>query len=229
MTSLPSQVTPMISASWQDYSQQISLLEESDFLIAPIVTKTLHAGLSPNALAEREFLHNSRFLPFVLPNNGTSIHQAYALTLYEQYAKPLSSVSSILEFGAGYGEMARMILSSGWSGKYYIYDLPSLFRFQRYHLAHHAKSVQFLSHPVQLEALGMFTDLLIGICSLSEAPLVLRHYVFSAFPNSLLIRYQTMWDNIDNRAYFASIASHYDKSLVLPVPEFPSHEFLIAF
>ena len=49
-------------------------------------------------------------------------------------ARDLSSSGVIVEFGGGYGSMCRLLHKLGFSGQYFIYDLPEFVALQRYFL-----------------------------------------------------------------------------------------------
>lgn len=95
------------------------------------------------------------------------IHQAYHVMRWEQYTKHrISDLKTIVEIGGGYGAMARVARAVGFSGKYYIYDLPEFTLLQKYYLNKYRVPVHHISY--EPGAAPKQVDLLIGLWSLSE-------------------------------------------------------------
>jgi hypothetical protein len=114
---------------------------------------------------------------------------------------------SIVEIGAGYGEMARIIHALGFNGTYYIYDLPEVHQLQRIYLGRSLpvdSRVVYLDKPEQIP---QQCDLLIGCFSLSEMPVSLRNRIMQAtYPDSYLVVYQPEFYGINNDTWIGSVA-----------------------
>jgi len=140
----------------------------------------------------------------MLHASGNMVHQAYHLMQWERIAGvEVGSLDSIVEFGEGYGAMARLISRLGFKGEYTIYDLPEMSILQRYYLSNVGVPVtlrvtvgaDFITPPDD-------ADLLISCHALGETPDDLRE-AFLAFPfKSYLIASQAQWDGNDLRSYF---------------------------
>lgn len=116
----------------------------------------------------------------------------------------IARYKSIVEIGAGYGDMCDVIHKMGFTGKYTIYDFPEVQRVQKYYLENNnIKDVNYISEPDQLET----ADLIIGTWSISEIPMELREKIMSRIKDSpnWLVAYQ---DNAFNGAWTNSDYFH---------------------
>lgn len=210
-----------------------------DFKQWGVVSASLYSesGIA-NCIAEREALKPS---PWNLicdsfsPRNGTAIHQCYALWLYESITgRIVSSLGSIAEFGAGYGEMARILRMYNYIDYLHLYDFPELGILQEWYLELHGKLLDatYFYDNVDEWVRGVDQpDLLIAQCSLSEVPdLQFREDILDVEPKSLLIRYQVTWDGVNNKKWFTEFATGiYDNIYQEFAPEFTNHMYLIAW
>lgn len=138
-------------------------------------------------------------------SSGNVIHIAYNLSqLIDHYKIDLTKISRVIEFGAGYGCMARLVHTLGFSGKYAIFDIPEFAALQKYYL--HATDTKgdfvFIN---KIERLGdQNPDIFIATWSLSESPTELRNEFLKKIgkPTYVLIAYQANFESIDNRKYF---------------------------
>lgn len=70
-----------------------------------------------------------------LGSSGNQIHHAYHLAQFERHTGlQIENMDMIIEFGGGYGNMARMAYRVGFKGKYLIYDLPEFYALQKFFL-----------------------------------------------------------------------------------------------
>ena len=87
----------------------------------------------------------------------------------------------ILEFGAGYGNMCRIIHNLGFAGDYTIYDMPLMCVLQRYYLGTLEIDAELHSRFDNLQSnVQCFfpeSSLFIATSSLSEAPLGIRYLI----------------------------------------------------
>lgn len=137
------------------------------------------------------------------PLSANLVNQAYHLMRWERSTgRNLADMRTIVEFGGGYGAMALVVYRLGFIGDYWIYDLPELSILQQFFLGHHdVWNVRYVTGNV--EVLPEWCDLFIGLYSLSEAPLKVRHE-FSArvCPTCWLVCYQPEFGGVDNIVYF---------------------------
>lgn len=97
-----------------------------------------------------------------IETSGNLIHQAYHLAVWEVMTKKsIAEIGSILEFGGGYGAMARVAIAAGFAGKYSIVDLAPMHDLQRYYLAGAEGNIEYISDVAAC-------DLFIACWSLSE-------------------------------------------------------------
>lgn len=130
-------------------------------------------------------------------NQRNLINQAYHLKLWEDTTgRRVSDLTSIVEFGGGYGALALVARRAGFAGWYTIQDLPEFQLLQRWWLPRQGvEKVSWASGPAQLEA-----DLFIGIYSLSEVPPAERaRWLGEA--GSYLLLYSSQFAEYDNVAW----------------------------
>lgn len=143
-------------------------------------------------------------------HSATYIRQAYALQLASDISgiSP-DSLSSIFEFGGGYGALAHVARRAGFKGMHIIYDYPELSLVQRWF---HGRAgigghgIQYLNSTAP--SITYAVNLFISICALDEAPPPIRKQVL----NSVWADYYMIWytkhamgdwgDGIDNRDWF---------------------------
>jgi hypothetical protein len=177
----------------------------------PLLTwGTLHAtmfvGEAPWIMDEYRFLRNDGWqrwgpvtreddfgnpprLSFDDGASGNLIHQAYHLALWEDVTgKRIEYLKRIVEFGGGYGAMCKIVRRLGFEGDYVIYDLPELSLIQRYYLSNLGiqADLSLVDGLTDIERIPA-GDLLIGLYSLTEAPIALRNtFTASRFPAYLI-------------------------------------------
>lgn len=142
-------------------------------------------------------------LPWMLETSGNMIHQAYHLFQWEKATgRTVKQLNSIVEFGGGYGAMARLVRRLGFRGEYIIYDLPELAALQAFYLSN-----------VKIPALIRVTDentfpdppdadLLIACYSLSEISKEMCNAFLKHPFKSYLIVSQDSWGDRDLYSYF---------------------------
>ncbi len=151
-------------------------------------------------------------------SSGNLIHHAYHLARFEdETGQRIDSMSSILEFGGGYGSMCRLAHKLGFKGSYIIFDFPHFSGLQRYYL----DSLGFpLRNNNEIAENGIFCinkmeeiarlnitktqSLFIATWSLSESPISVRQQMTPAIQSceSLLIAFQDDFGEINNLNYF---------------------------
>lgn len=155
---------------------------------------------------------------FYLRSSGNLIHHAYSLSRFEQtVGRTIDQFQYILEFGGGYGSFCRLVHRLGFRGTYIIYDLPEFSALQEYFLssvgvplkgASSGPGVECVTDLASLEkCMGGTADwLFVGLWSLSETPVELRHEIFGdgSRLRAYLIGYQERFGEVDNKAFFSS-------------------------
>lgn len=157
-----------------------------------------------------------------------ALHQACHLYQWEKHTgKRVDELSTIVEFGGGYGEMARVIYALGFRGMYHFYDLPEMLTVAGYYLSQTHTPV-ILSNA--FSPIKHTPDLFIALVSLSEVPLASRARFMKAIRlRGVLCLYQGTFDPHDNMAYFAEFQKTYSLPWQsYPAPRMPSHHYLIA-
>jgi|SRR5271165_1126226 len=125
----------------------------------------------------------------------------HILTFEGLSKKSIKEYDQIVEFGAGIGETARLIIDFGFKGEYFILDLPETGRISNYYLQGRAKICDKLNDIPR----GKKT-LFIGTWSLSEVPEDYKNEVVEYFKNSdFLIIFQNNIFGYDNYNYFTKI------------------------
>ena len=179
-------------------------------------------------------------------SSGNLIHAAYHLDRFFGNSQlPFGDMNAIVEFGGGYGCMARLISNLGFGGTYIIFDLPEFCALQEYYLS--SAGFKVFTEPtrekgvVVLSSLQDFKkqcslipalDMFIATWSLSESPLELRKSILEALPPCprILITYQEKFDGIDNIKYFGKDART-DRDLVwedTPIVQMPGSHYLLG-
>lgn len=156
-------------------------------------------------------------------SSGNLIHHAYHLAQFElQTGINVNQMSSIVEFGGGYGSMCRLWFNLNFQGKYIIFDLPGFQALQEFFL----KSIGITVHSVDsfkeaesgvicisdIEQLKLLIKddiapdkaMFIGTWSISEAPITLRKTILSLVSEfeNFMIAYQAQFNEINNFDYF---------------------------
>lgn len=124
------------------------------------------------------------------------LHQAYHLMQWEQRTGGrVSDLRSIIEVGAGYGAMGRVLRARGFAGRYMIIDLPEMREIQKFYLGAHGVEAQWYRPGAEFDA-----DLLISLWGLSETSLDERGRILeNVRTRHTLLAYQDMWgDDLSN-------------------------------
>ena len=191
---------------------------------------TIRTGDSPSVLNELEQLRASpeweRWrLAEQVPINGTLVHQVYSLWQWEKFTgQRIHELSSIAEFGAGYGEMANLCFSLGFQGTYYIFDFPELIEIQKTYIVKQ-DSVVYCDNADEWQ--GKAADLMIGICSLSEAPFAVRDKILSP-EQGHLIRFQDHFFDMDSRQYFDDYSKKMNDYSIYQCEHYTPHWYLLS-
>lgn len=156
--------------------------------------------------------------------SGTLIHHAYHLHRFESATgRSIAACTEIVEFGGGYGSMARLVARLGFRGRYHIHDLPEFSALQRFYL----RSVRAEVGEGELaDALSRITcsarreeaspsagpkggAVFLATWSFGEIPLWVREEwrpTLARF-RYLLIGFHDRFEDIDNRTWFEDFAA----------------------
>lgn len=100
--------------------------------------------------------------------SGNTIHHAYHLYQLEQYTNiQWNKINKILEIGAGYGNLARLIYNLGFRGQYSINDLPNISSLQKQYLEYHG--IHIAKWLTEYDSSEQY-DLIISTFALNEIP-----------------------------------------------------------
>jgi len=125
----------------------------------------------------------------------------HALTYEVATGLRLEDYEQIVDFGAGIGEMARLVHDLGFEGHYVIYDLPQVAEISSFYLRGSGHNVTLATHFSSIPTSRR--TLLIATWSLSEVPFdyrdqILRHFAGADF----LIIFQARVFDYHNSPYF---------------------------
>lgn len=174
---------------WESFIQQIRRHLDSDdinnFQNWDIIKNTMIAGVDSIEFFELQHskywdlwkgkLNETSMKPNTFnsfPESSTNnMHHAYSLDVMMNYIdSTLSRLGTVVEFGGGYGNMARLFKHCGHSGDYYIYDIPELLRIQKHYLD--ANGIGDITLKSGLDTIDSINgnSLFIGLWSISETP-----------------------------------------------------------
>jgi hypothetical protein len=141
--------------------------------------------------------------------SGNLVNQTYHLHQWERMTRrDVKDLTTIVEFGGGYGAMSAICRRMGFEGDYYIYDFPEFCLLQEYYLTNLGYEVETIDvdRNTDYRRITQFTpdiDLLIACHSLSEVPFHVREdFIANLAPLSCLFVYQKKFDGIDNIGWF---------------------------
>lgn len=124
----------------------------------------------------------------------------HALTFESITKNKFNDYEQIVEFGAGIGDTCRVINDIGYTGDYYIYDLPEVLRISTFYNSD-SPNVKGATHYSQIP--NDKKTLFIGTWSISEVPPAYRDEVFTHFINAdYHLIYQNVAFEYDNNEYF---------------------------
>jgi len=193
-------------AAWHKHANNLRslILERNphDFLQWKVIRDTMvapgvHTGKRMDYLTSHPDYNKLR----PLLTDHAAIQMIYHVMQYQdRTGLHVSELSSIVEFGGGYGNLCRAIHRLGFNGQYTIWDLPIFSALQRFYLENSGitrVACGQICQPVE-------TDLFIATWSLSEVSHGYKDYVLRRVrAGSVLIAYSNVFEEIgDNRAYF---------------------------
>ncbi len=230
------------SDSWNVHRENLrnSLLDHQnwdEFKQWSTVSATMYTGDPRLSGPLLEYVKGTRWekeLEGYDPKNGTAIDQAYNLALYENVTgRQLGEDDRFMEFGGGYGEMARLIYGAFNPSWYMVYDFPEMGVLQRWYWKKH---IGYCGGPPWSESRMINTEgsvptILISLCGISETSMDVREEFLEGFSaDSVLLRFQDGWEGIDNEKFFEEFAEkNYRNTHSSRAPNHIGHRCIIAW
>ncbi len=193
--------------------------------------------------ALREPLSTNRQPFFAWPETSeNAVRQAvHVAQFYQKTGAVPTDFNVIVDFGGGYGSMARLIQGLGFRGTYIIFDWPEFLALQRFYLtlADVPAPIEVQPEILRAPAIVQVSDLtvlkrllaalpssakrlLIATWSLSEAPVSLRDEILSTVdPDGYLLTYQHAFGGVPNRPYFDRV--------VIDHPRISWHDYAMLY
>jgi hypothetical protein len=189
---------------------------------------------------------------FLYPySSGNKIHQAYHLKRFTQMTEiDIKKFTNVIEFGGGYGNMAKMFNKINKNISYTIFDTIEVNLLQYYYLKKSNLNVTLgINKYSKINLLNKILDLknkvkllkkndmnlLIANWSLSEVPLKFRNELFFIFQkiDYQIISYQKKFEKIDNQNYFEKIniynKKNKRKSQIIKINNKPKNFYLFSY
>lgn len=133
------------------------------------------------------------------PTSMNRIHHMSHLIMCGFTKEKISKMNSILEIGAGSGDMADIVHKLGFRGKYYVYDFPQLMKVQQWYHRQLGINATYIDDPNDLQNV----DMCIATWSLTEMPIELRDSIVNKIneTKNYLICYSNRIFDYDNDDY----------------------------
>lgn len=219
--------TPSPNGFWS--SKRLTLREHIEsgedlyaFINWPEIVNTMFVGNGPYTAREMDALVASpewlRYQPALREDalgkpptrdvwtSGNLIHQCYHLMQWEAETElHVEDLETIVEIGAGYGALCKIIRRLGFQGEYLIFDLPEFALLQEWYLSELGITATWAS---DMPAHMLTPDLMIALWSLSEVKAVEQMRYMNAISPShyLLSTLDALWEGEDNKALFKGLA-----------------------
>jgi len=154
------------------------------------------------------FYYSHTMLGKVITSPHVVTNMSHIITAL-RYDIDVKDYDVILEFGGGYGGMAKVCNGMGYNNTYYIYDLPQLKKIQEYHLSNICVKHKIINKEKELEEIveRKGKKLFIATWSISEVSNDLRERIVNVIKDfdSVFIIFQhnnPVGDKQDNYDYF---------------------------
>lgn len=209
MAALPEPVTDKKPPYWEAWRHQLWQLGQTDdpanFTNWPCCYHTMLVRHWPDAIRyERQRVSHMMpvsLLSFKHDEYDNLIHQAYHLHQWQQTTgRKVADLSTIVEFGGGYGAMCLLCRRLGFKGRYVIYDLPEFSLLQQWYLSQHGVEAEWNPRRKPKDV-----DLFMALYSLSEVPPEQRNRLVVK-AKSYLFLYSGQWEAWDNVEWFKQFA-----------------------
>lgn len=235
--------------SWEHYRkilrQHVRDWEPARFLTWPTITCTMFVGEAPYSKAEYDALlalpdfryikaglrevdfGAVRRLSFASQTSGNLVHQMTHLTQWSQSPQAyLPGMKLIVEFGGGYGAMAKICFALGFKGRYILVDLPELLLIQEYYLSNIGITAEY-HHDWAGEC-----DMLIACYAFGETPKKRREQFFAGIDarNYLFCHQDTHLDVPDIQQMMLDLTAK-KKDVTWQTwrnPHLPGHHYIVG-
>lgn len=167
-------------------------------------------------------------------SGGNLIHHAYSLMQLIEVVglNRFLEISSVFEFGGGYGSFRRLVANLGLNGKYVIFDIPLFSNLQKLYLDMVLKNHSTIFKDEVDQGKTDKNDLFVALWSLSETPLSFRKKFEQILKTSklILIAFQSEFQGIDNKSYFENLIQNkvIVRGLIKPVKASNNNYYLIG-
>jgi hypothetical protein len=189
-------------------------------------------------------------------SSGNLIHHAYHLARFEDATRSNSEeMNLVFEFGGGYGSMCRLFYNLGFSGRYVIFDLPTLSTLQCFYLKllnlplktfessegapidrdgiYCVSDINMLPKLLDTTELNAVSKMLfLATWSLSEVPIELRGKITPLLPDfdHFLFAYQDEAFGVDNEEYFTKFMEDHSRIIWIKkkVDHLPGNNYLLG-
>lgn len=171
------------------------------------------------SLLEKESFKGNPRKSNVYNCSDNQIAQVYHLMSFVNKTNcSLEKIEHIVEFGAGYGLLAKNFFNAGFKGKYHIYDNSVMNIIQKYYLdtndINYHSDLNFLNDELS-------NCIFVSNWALSEMPIDLRDTITNSklFKNSLhyMICFQEWFGGYDNVKYFNNLFKEYELIPYMPL------------
>lgn len=191
-----------INPFWQKVNQQVEndiiRTKSETFLQHPVIQNCMYVTDDSRTRMQLEYIVNAKGIDFANrilsgePRVGgpdiqpryygiicsvNSIQMLYHLVYWERMAdRKLESLTSVLEWGAGYGALARLLIKINPNLDYTVIDTPTFSRLQKFYLSqvidleHVNLSLYNTDQIASMKLLDKPRDLFISTWALSECP-----------------------------------------------------------
>jgi len=228
--------TPKWKGFLSQLSENIMNGDIDNFLNWPVIAQTMFVGNAKYLDIERKYVEEKHLLvndskvgnP---PTGGNIIHQTYHVARFMgETGQDIKDFDYILEFGAGYGCMCRVIRELGFNGDYVIFDLPHFSALQRYYLDSCNVEATCISDTKDIPRPVDCKSLFIATWSLSESPNNVRENFSGILPffDSFLFSYQDEFGGIDNIEYFKKMKRKHRKWVDVKIEHLPGNRYLFG-
>jgi hypothetical protein len=210
-----------IDIMWDNFLPKIEKefnFEKETFLQRELIKRTIAGGTAiacdriSSQIGTEHFVEESKI-------GAPNLYKGYTLVSYQHYwyihliekhIKPIENFNSIVEIGAGYGNLRRLIGNK--CENYSIVDFDIMRQIQKYFLENNnVYNTNFISQNEIKEA-----DLLFASHSICEIPIEERDFIpWDKFKNAFVFFNPGGLAGVDNVKYFNGIAEEYNGKIFM--------------
>ena len=185
-----------------------------------------------NLLTENNFGNpfNLRVYPRTSPTLVQHIHHLMMIERF--FSRKLWSFNKVVEFGGGYGSLARLLSRINYDGEHTICDLEFMTRLQAFYLENLQLpnySVNWTQNLENLSSENSADTILIATWSYSETDLMLREKLLPIIMSyeNIFLTFQKEFSQIDNLNYFRSLMEKHKNILIFESDIYPQNYYFI--